>query len=319
MVCTWSSAFNTFGYSSTEEDEAAARSKRPNLGVKELVPCGTADFDIVAIHGLNGDREETWTADNGRLWLRDFLPQDIAVARILTYGYDAYVYGRKRLSEPMLNGHARDFVAKLAFYRKVTQSTDRLIIFVAHNLGGIILKSALIHSNVCHDKHLPDHRTIYDKTLGIIFLGTPNQGTKIMYLGADVKSIRSSNIDDTLVKHLRRNSEMLQRQIAQYLPINRKFKTYYLYETLGTRISGLARERRETIISKVSAVLPGDVNVEAVGLHKTHRNLGKFESREEDDYRTVIGSLNGIIKQSKLEPTLVYTPRQSVDEEVPIT
>ncbi|KAF8526907.1 hypothetical protein BU17DRAFT_40060, partial [Hysterangium stoloniferum] len=193
---------------------------------------------IVAIHGLNGDREESWTADNGSLWLRDFLPQAMATARILTYGYDAYVHGRDQLSEQTLNGHARDFVAKLVLYRR-----DRPIIFVAHNLGGIVLKSALIHSSGCNQNHLADHRTIYENTKGIIFIGTPNEGTKHIHLGADVNSFRTSKINNKVAQHLESNSEMLQRQIVQYLPISRKFKTYYLFEMLGTPISGCAQEQ----------------------------------------------------------------------------
>lgn len=51
--------------------------------------------DIIAIHGL-GDNTcwETWTTnhpsrDKGQavFWLRDFLPTDLALARIFTYNY----------------------------------------------------------------------------------------------------------------------------------------------------------------------------------------------------------------------------------------
>ncbi|KAH6861238.1 hypothetical protein B0T12DRAFT_336994, partial [Alternaria alternata] len=40
-------------------------------------------IDVVAIHGLNGHREKTWTAGNGVHWLRDLLPHDLPQARIL--------------------------------------------------------------------------------------------------------------------------------------------------------------------------------------------------------------------------------------------
>ena len=45
----------------------------------------------------------TWTADNKELWLRDFLPEDLATAdvgfapcsaRIMTFGYDVKVYDK---------------------------------------------------------------------------------------------------------------------------------------------------------------------------------------------------------------------------------
>ncbi|KAF8519347.1 hypothetical protein BU17DRAFT_47705, partial [Hysterangium stoloniferum] len=71
---------------------------------------------IVATHGFDGHREKSWTADNGKLWLRDFLPQALPTARILSYGYDAYT--ESSLSEQTLYGHAQDFLAKLCISRE---------------------------------------------------------------------------------------------------------------------------------------------------------------------------------------------------------
>jgi hypothetical protein len=50
-----------------------------------------------------------------------------------------------------------------------------------------------------------------------------------------------------VAKHLESHSEMLQRQLAQYLPISKKCPTVYLYETLGTRTSGFALEKAEMV------------------------------------------------------------------------
>lgn len=52
--------------------------------------------DVVAIHGLGGDAYETWMHNNGKMWLRDFLPVDIPGARIFIYGYDStFVFSRE--------------------------------------------------------------------------------------------------------------------------------------------------------------------------------------------------------------------------------
>lgn len=53
-----------------------------------------ATCSIVAVHGLNPfgnprHAETTWTAANKKLWLRDFLPQKLAYARILLFGYNS--------------------------------------------------------------------------------------------------------------------------------------------------------------------------------------------------------------------------------------
>ncbi|KAH6691976.1 hypothetical protein EV126DRAFT_482154 [Verticillium dahliae] len=53
---------------------------------------GNPIVDIVALHGLDGHREKTWTAENGVYWLRDLFPKDLPQARILCYGYDENTY-----------------------------------------------------------------------------------------------------------------------------------------------------------------------------------------------------------------------------------
>src|SRR5277367_1778039 len=74
---------------------------------------------IVAIHGLNGHRDKTWTAVNGVHWLRDLLPSDLPHARILCWGYDANTHG-ERVSCQYLYDHARSLVADLCLDRRLT-------------------------------------------------------------------------------------------------------------------------------------------------------------------------------------------------------
>ena len=44
---------------------------------------------IVAVHGLNGHRDKTWTGTNDVYWLRDPLSSDIPNERIFCWRYDA--------------------------------------------------------------------------------------------------------------------------------------------------------------------------------------------------------------------------------------
>lgn len=48
--------------------------------------------DIVAVHGITGDAYDTWTHENGSLWLRDFIPKDLPGVRVFSYGYPADVF-----------------------------------------------------------------------------------------------------------------------------------------------------------------------------------------------------------------------------------
>jgi len=111
------------------------------FGIHVLVPGVNPVVDIVAIHGLDGHIEQSWTADNGILWLRDLLPEQVPQARILTYGYDAYTRGRDQLADESVHDLAKDLVSSLATERRISDTERRPIIFVAHSLGGIVLKS----------------------------------------------------------------------------------------------------------------------------------------------------------------------------------
>lgn len=89
--------------------------------------CGQYTYivlSIVAVHGLDGDREHSWTSDNGICWLRDLLPKVVPQARILTYGYDAYTRGRIESSaNQSLFDVAGDLVSKLVAFRLRSGST----------------------------------------------------------------------------------------------------------------------------------------------------------------------------------------------------
>jgi len=74
---------------------------------------------IVAIHGLNGHREQTWTAENNVNWLRDpkMLPSLIPDARIMSWGYDAHTHSTKELSAMYLYDHGQKLISDLSLQR----------------------------------------------------------------------------------------------------------------------------------------------------------------------------------------------------------
>ncbi|KAF8511889.1 hypothetical protein BU17DRAFT_54325, partial [Hysterangium stoloniferum] len=183
---------------------------------------------IVAIHGLDGDREASFTADNGVLWLRDLLPEAISSARILTYGYDARTEGTNR-SQQSLYDISVDFVAKLSAFRSSTGTNDGRLIFIAHSFGGFMFKNALIHASSAHNRHLPNHLEVGTATYGVIFMGTPHQGVDLLEWAQSRLNGRSieSLQDDPLLRPLAFHSEVLRQQLAQYNPISSRLKTVF--------------------------------------------------------------------------------------------
>jgi hypothetical protein len=83
---------------------------------------------------------------------------------------------------------------------------------------------------------LEEHRSIKLSTYGILFMGTPHQGSE----GVDLQqlALRAANVimstDTGISKHLKRDSGWLRQQHGQYEPISRDFVTIFAYETLPT-------------------------------------------------------------------------------------
>ncbi|KAH4334341.1 hypothetical protein HBH98_243290 [Parastagonospora nodorum] len=246
--------------------------------------------DIVAVHGLNGHCEKTWTAGNGVNWLRDLLPHDLPNARILSWGYDANTHSSSRVSCQYLFDHARTQVSDLCLEREVTQTSKRPIIFVAHSLGGIIVKSALIHSDAARRGALEEHRSIKLSTYGIVFMGTPHQGGSGVALGRLMVNVASVFVaaDDRLLRHLERDSEWLQQQLGQYGPISGDFVTKYAYEVYETpTVLG----RSMMVVPRASAVVPGAADGEPIAISADHVNMVKFKSKTEPGFKTVSGHI----------------------------
>ncbi|KAF8507759.1 hypothetical protein BU17DRAFT_57183, partial [Hysterangium stoloniferum] len=250
---------------------------------------------IVAIHGLDGDREASFTADNGVLWLRDLLPEAVPSTRILTYGYDARTHGQNR-SQQSLYDISVDFVAKLSAIRFSTRTKDRPLIFIAHSVGGIVLKNALIHAISAHNRHLPNHLEVGTATYGVIFMGTPHQGVDLLewaqsrFNGRSIESLQ----DDPLLRPLAFHSGVLQQQLTQYNPIASRLKTVFCYELyirvglIGNKVSPFMSQSRRRIVL-------GAVDAESIGVNKTHIGMVKFQSKEDGDYNNIVFQLQKMV------------------------
>ncbi|PVF91422.1 hypothetical protein CPB86DRAFT_878527 [Serendipita vermifera] len=270
--------------------------KHDELGFKELSPGQNPLIDIIAIHGLDGHRERSWTAENGTMWLRDLLPLDIPSARILTYGYDSDTRRFTHTSTQGIFHHAEAFVVDLTLAR--IANPERPIIFLAHSLGGIILKKALA---LCHGaSYGSDHRYIKVSTYAILFFGTPHSGANGVDLAQWMAKLLSVYMftDDTIVKGLDQNSSELQSIQAFYLGASEHIKSIFFYERLPTRLmKGVA----ELIVPRRLAIIEGDRNAEIVGLDRDHCEMVKFAGKHENDYRRVAGYLSRLVREAPSE------------------
>ena len=144
-------------------------------GVEVLHDCPNATVDICFVHGLTGNRDSAWTAHRQSTpWPKTLLPPKLTRARILTYGYDAYIVRKSGASSNRLIDHATNLLNDLTTDRTSRDASSRPLIFVTHSLGGLVCKEAILLSRNNPEPHL---RGIFDCTKGIVFMGTPHKGS----------------------------------------------------------------------------------------------------------------------------------------------
>lgn len=282
----------------TNTDPTSSEPTPPKLfpnGIKVWVPCPDAVIDICFVHGLTGDREATWTADGQpQPWPQALLPSRLKRARILTFGYDAYIVRKGVASSNRLIDHATNLMADLASDREKCNATSRPLIFVAHSLGGLVCKKALQLSHNTADAH---HRDIFESFKGVVFMGTPHKGAWIASWAkipasafGFVKSTQTS-----LLGALQSSNQLLESIQIDFLNLVRRKRE----EGPGPEISCFFEEYPiigiGMIVSKDSAVLEG---YEQGSIATNHRNMVKFATEEDNGFERVLRHLSRWEKQA---------------------
>ncbi|KAM7184408.1 hypothetical protein V8F20_012231 [Naviculisporaceae sp. PSN 640] len=294
---------NTWKISRPASSSAATHSalKDDNKGLKPLYPGqGTVVADVIAVHGLNGHRERTWSTTASRVnWLSSILPKEIPEVRILTYGYNSRTHathGSEKLIAESLYEHGKTLLEQLHEFRRNTKTERRPIIFLTHSLGGIVVKSALIHSWI----HQRDSQgEIKDSTYALIFFGTPHGGSSIASLGTKLLRLASpfTRTNIVIIRHLQEDSEYLRTQHDQFGPISSDFKIVNFYETYRTPITC---GRGIIIVPKQSATRIGN---HSISLRKSHTELVRFEDENDPDYQLVRGCIRDLVNNAPRSPT----------------
>lgn len=108
-------------------------------------------------------------------WPKHLIPKSFPTARVLVYGYDTHV--RNSLISPPCKNTVYDIAKELlgSLEAERRPQPSRPILFVAHSLGGIVVKETLRQSHG-YERHHEHLRQIYESTAAILFFGTPHGG-----------------------------------------------------------------------------------------------------------------------------------------------
>ncbi|KAI9823464.1 MAG: hypothetical protein M1832_002475 [Thelocarpon impressellum] len=195
------------------------------------------DADLILVHGLRGHRLHTWT-EKGVFWPGDILPGKLAHTRIMTWGYDADVMtffpGGGNTSQSSIFQHAKSLLEDIQDERAEQDERERPVIFLAHSLGGLVVKDALCMAhNERFRTHNPRGAAVGASTVGVIFAGTPHRGSNSAVwasIANNVAKYALNDQNDKVVDALRRGSETLERLQYNFSPILPDLKVFTLLE-----------------------------------------------------------------------------------------
>jgi len=164
-------------------------------------------------------------------WPRDLVPITAPHARVLTYGYDTHVrhWLGPAMSKSTVHDIAWDFLVSLEAARR--SEPLRPLLFIAHSLGGIIIKEALRRSCGCEmiQSHL---HNIFKSTAGIIFFGTPHGGADprgfLQHIAEKVIKAAGFSANEQIANSLLPFSELLRELRENFGPIARQ-KNWIIY------------------------------------------------------------------------------------------
>jgi protein SERAC1 len=277
-------------------------------GVEVLHDYSEATIDICFVHGLTGNRDSTWTAHGQSTpWPKTLLPPKLSKARILTYGYDAYIVRKSVALSNRLIDHATNLLNDLTTDRACCNASSRPLIFVTHSLGGLVCKEAILLSRNNPEAHL---RGIFDHIKGIIFMGTPHKGAWM----ADWANIPASALglvkstNKSLLKILETDDQLLESiqvrfwaMIRELRESGRHLEVTCFFEELPLCVVG-------KVVSKESATLEG---YNTISIHANHRDMVKFSSAEDNGFKRLLGEL--IRWESQIRYLVASQPTQATE------
>uniref|UniRef100_A0A672FP57 Protein SERAC1 n=1 Tax=Salarias fasciatus TaxID=181472 RepID=A0A672FP57_SALFA len=207
--------------------------------------------DVLFIHGILGAAFKTWRQkdpstseekeaeskdDYTECWPKSWLAADCPNLRVLSVEYDSH------LSDWMAKCPAENQRKSLAYrsqelLKKLKQAGvgERPVVWVAHSMGGLLVKKMLLDASGD-----PDMDGLLNNTKGILFYSVPHHGTFMAEYSVNVRYLLFPSIE---VRELCKDSPALLNLNESFLNIAKEkdFKVLSFAETLPTNIGPMIK------------------------------------------------------------------------------
>ncbi|XP_072218553.1 protein SERAC1 isoform X2 [Leuresthes tenuis] len=246
--------------------------------------------DVLFIHGILGAAFKTWRQkdrstleeekeaesrdDYTECWPKSWLAADCPNLRVLSVEYDSH------LSDWMAKCPAENQRKSLAYRSqellkklKLAGVGERPVVWVAHSMGGLLVKKML--QDASED---PDMQGLLKNTKGIVFYSVPHYGTFMAEYSVNARYLLFPSIE---VKELCKDSPALHNLNESFLNIAKEneYKVLSFAETLPTNIGPMIKI---LVVPTQSA----DIGIgELIEVDVDHLNICKPEKKDSFLYK----------------------------------
>ncbi|KAG8160989.1 hypothetical protein KVR01_009253 [Diaporthe batatas] len=299
----WSLLSRTLVHREQAPGDVSSGGKGP-LGLTTLYDPGTTGkavvVDIIFVHGLNGGSQSTWSKGKlaSKFWPKEWLPKDDAFQNVRFHSF-GYSSGLNRQSVLNVRDFAQSLLGAVKDSPVIREDGKSKIIFVAHSMGGLVVKMAYILGH-----REPEFRPVINRVFSIIFLGTPHQGASIARALSRLITIVGARpfVDDLLPESL-----MLRSINEDFPQVSGDLHLISFYETRPMSLGGY----KTLIVEKTSAVM-NLTNERRTPLDADHRHVAMFSSPNDHTYVTVRNALATLVSsQSEVQRLQLQEVAQS--------
>ncbi|KAK3303310.1 uncharacterized protein B0T15DRAFT_560288 [Chaetomium strumarium] len=243
-------------------------------------------------------------------WITRDLRMSASIARV-------FLYRHRALREGMtLESLSEDLLDQVEQVRKEAVGPSRPLFFIAHSIGGLVVKSALVRAT-----KMPRYQEIIDSCHGVTFFGTPHRGSSYMSTPHLKESIQDllhlhAPLPQSLTRQVRVNNFQLLGLHDLFVDMASELRLWSFYETQESLLSGSAAglpgdvRFGAPLVSVKSALL--DVWQEDVyAVESDHAHLALFEPGNAGIMESYLADLSEAInKAAQLSGAYTHTPLQ---------
>ncbi|KAH8895480.1 hypothetical protein GQ53DRAFT_820309 [Thozetella sp. PMI_491] len=228
-------------------------------------------------------------------WPRDLLPLQCPEARILVVGYDTIIAKHQfagAVNKNSIFAHSKNLVNDLSRARPRGRPT----LFIAHSLGGIVVKETLA---ICSASSIDAFSDILKSTAGIVFLGTPHRGSPAAGIAETARKAASVLLMDTnslvLDSLSLKNSDLERCQdLFSSLWHKHHFVVKTFQEGLPLKIPlRIGQSKVGKVVPDISSCI-GDSRERAEVLDADHRSMCRYASATDPNYLKVSREIRDI-------------------------